>query len=123
MKIPQKCSPSFSPLFAVMRIATLLFVAPLAAATGCSADGSSGSEDEQSSPHSVLVCKASSGGCECSSESRTTDPPSFECSTDALDGTTCCASSGYPGYGSCECKKGADRVRRKNSSEISMRYA
>jgi hypothetical protein len=71
---------------------------------------SSGGGGNAPTATSQLVCRTTYEGCRCSMAS-TSNPTPFECSSTALDGTLCCASSGYPSSGYCECTKPTNAVQ------------
>ncbi len=85
-------------------LACVLASVGMASLVGCSSSGSSSSTS--GSPGSYkerLTCTLGTRSCKCTSQFAYDDPPYTDCSASALPSAVCCATSGFPGSGSCEC--------------------
>lgn len=68
----------------------------------CPASSGSGGGSGSGGSASGISCSVSSTGCECDVSS---NPNSFECSNSSITNGTCCASTGWPESGTCECNE------------------
>lgn len=86
-------------------LACVLTALGVASFAGCSSGSAGSSSGSSSSYASRLTCTLGTRSCRCSSQYTSTEPPYTECSASALPAAVCCATSGFPGSGSCECKQ------------------